>query len=121
MALRAVRRSRRLEEGVASAAPGGAEDASGVPETAPNTSVAETRGSTMSQQQFDMSQHAWLMAPLRDLSDNWDVDLAGDLNEYLDTLAELEFTFDGGQTTLNFAEGSLLCDTYCICASFYPS
>ena len=55
---------------------------------------------------FDMSQHAWLLAPLRDLSDNWEVDLAGDLNEYLDTLAELEFTFDGGDTTLNFAEGT---------------
>ena len=57
---------------------------------------------------FDMSQHAWLLAPLRELSDNWEVDLAGDLNEYLDTLADLEFTFDGGDTKLNFAEAALL-------------
>ena len=73
--------------------------------------VATPRGAMASQSEslnapFDMSQHAWLLAPLRDLSDNWDVDLAGDLNEYLDTLAELEFTFDGGDTTLNFAEGA---------------
>lgn len=54
---------------------------------------------------FDMSQHAWLLAPLRDLSVNWEVDLAGDLSEYLEVLGELEFTFDDGNTTLNFAEG----------------
>jgi len=52
------------------------------------------------------SRFAHLLEPLRDLSQNWSVDLAGELSDYLAQLEEISFTFDGGATSLNFAEGA---------------
>lgn len=39
---------------------------------------------------------------------NWNVDIAGELGDYLGDLEEITFTFDGGSTNLNFAEAALL-------------
>ena len=48
------------------------------------------------------------LEPLRDLAQNWNIDVAKDLEEYLQELEGLAVTFDGGKTTLNFAEAALL-------------
>ena len=53
---------------------------------------------------------AHLLQPIRELSANWDVDIAADLGDYLSALERIEFTFDGGHTSLNFAEGARLSD-----------
>jgi condensin-2 complex subunit H2 len=44
----------------------------------------------------------------RDLALNWNVDIANDLEQYLNELELIEISFDGGATTLNFAEAALL-------------
>ncbi|XP_041366568.1 condensin-2 complex subunit H2-like [Gigantopelta aegis] len=51
---------------------------------------------------------AHLLQPIRDLSKNWDIDIASYLDEYLDELESVAITFDGGATTMNFAEAALL-------------
>ena len=43
-----------------------------------------------------------------DLAQNWNIDVAHDLEEYLDELADVEISFDGGKTSLNFAQAALL-------------
>ncbi|XP_061839542.1 condensin-2 complex subunit H2 [Nerophis lumbriciformis] len=53
------------------------------------------------------SRYAHLMKPIRELTDNWDVDVASELNDYLEELDEMCITFDG-KTRLNFAEAALL-------------
>eukprot|EP00873_Tetraselmis_striata_P038572 jgi/Tetstr1/458836/TSEL_045219.t1 len=50
---------------------------------------------------------AHLLQPIRSLSDNWDIDIATELEDYLDDLEELTFTFEDGPS-LNFAEAALL-------------
>ncbi|XP_053718520.1 condensin-2 complex subunit H2 isoform X1 [Synchiropus splendidus] len=54
------------------------------------------------------SRFAHLLQPIRDLTKNWDIDVASELNDYLEELDEMCITFDGGQTRLNFAEAALL-------------
>ncbi|RVE56836.1 hypothetical protein OJAV_G00225100 [Oryzias javanicus] len=54
------------------------------------------------------SRFAHLLQPIRELTKNWDVDVASQLNDYLDELEEMCITFDGGKTRLNFAEAALL-------------
>ncbi|XP_004084079.1 condensin-2 complex subunit H2 [Oryzias latipes] len=54
------------------------------------------------------SRFAHLLQPIRELTKNWDVDVASQLNDYLDELDEMCITFDGGKTRLNFAEAALL-------------
>ncbi|KAI1888024.1 hypothetical protein AGOR_G00180780 [Albula goreensis] len=49
-----------------------------------------------------------LMQPIRDLTKNWEVDVASQLGEYLDELDQICISFDGGKTTMNFAEAALL-------------
>jgi hypothetical protein len=44
----------------------------------------------------------------RDLAVNWNVDIANELEQYLNELEMIEISFDGGETTLNFAEAALL-------------
>lgn len=44
----------------------------------------------------------------RDLAQNWNIDVAKDLEEYLDELDQIEISFDGGKTTMNFAEAALV-------------
>lgn len=57
--------------------------------------------------QSDESKFAHLLQPIRDLAANWDIDVASELEDYLDTLENLTFAFDGGPT-LNFAEAALV-------------
>ncbi|CAF95061.1 unnamed protein product, partial [Tetraodon nigroviridis] len=54
------------------------------------------------------SRFAHLLQPIRELTKNWDVDVAAELNDYLEELDEMCITFDGGKTRLNFAEAALL-------------
>ena len=54
------------------------------------------------------SRFAYLLQPIRDLSTNWNIDIAQELEEYLSELETLTISFDEGQTTLNFAEAALL-------------
>jgi condensin-2 complex subunit H2 len=39
------------------------------------------------------------------LAENWNIDIAKDLEEYLSELEEITFQFDGINKTLNFVEG----------------
>ncbi|KAM9328426.1 condensin-2 complex subunit H2 [Pholidichthys leucotaenia] len=54
------------------------------------------------------SRFAYLLQPIRDLTKNWEVDVASQLNDYLEELDEMCITFEGGKTSLNFAEAALL-------------
>lgn len=44
----------------------------------------------------------------RDLAQNWNIDVAKDLEEYLEELEQISISFDGGRTTFNFAEAALV-------------
>lgn len=44
----------------------------------------------------------------RDLTQNWNIDIANELEEYLESLDKIQFTFDNGNKILNFAEAALL-------------
>ncbi|GMH93703.1 hypothetical protein TrST_g6089 [Triparma strigata] len=48
------------------------------------------------------------LKPIRDLSRNWDIDIASCLEDYLDDLSTIKITLDGGSSSLNFAEAALL-------------
>ncbi|KAK2859253.1 hypothetical protein Q5P01_003873 [Channa striata] len=54
------------------------------------------------------SRFAHLLQPIRELAKNWEIDVASELNDYLEELDEMCITFDGGKTRLNFAEAALL-------------
>ncbi|XP_076016145.1 condensin-2 complex subunit H2 isoform X2 [Genypterus blacodes] len=54
------------------------------------------------------SKYAHLLQPIRELTKNWDIDVASELNDYLEELDEMCISFDGGETNLNFAEAALL-------------
>ena len=49
-----------------------------------------------------------LLAPIRDLAENWNIDLASQLEEYLEEVEQLEITFDNGKTRIDFVEAALL-------------
>jgi len=49
-----------------------------------------------------------LIQPIRDLSLNWDIDIAEELGDYLEELDHLQITLDTGHSNLNFAEAALL-------------
>ncbi|XP_041444340.1 condensin-2 complex subunit H2 [Xenopus laevis] len=49
-----------------------------------------------------------LLQPVRDLTKNWEVDVAAQLGEYLEELDQIYISFDDGKTTMNFAEAALL-------------
>ena len=49
-----------------------------------------------------------LLAPLKDLASNWELDIDDLLNNYSKELEKARFTADGGQANLNFAEAALL-------------
>nr|XP_057921773.1 condensin-2 complex subunit H2 [Doryrhamphus excisus] len=53
------------------------------------------------------SRFTHLLKPIRKLTENWDIDLTSELNDYLEELDEMCITFDG-KTRLNFAEAALL-------------
>ncbi|XP_023254320.1 condensin-2 complex subunit H2-like [Seriola lalandi dorsalis] len=54
------------------------------------------------------SRYAHLLQPIRELTKNWEIDVASELNDYLEELDEMCITFDGGEIRLNFAEAALL-------------
>lgn len=61
------------------------------------------------------SRFAHLLKPIRELTKNWEIDVASELNDYLEELDEMCITFDGGKTRLNFAEAALVIQgTTCI-------
>ncbi|XP_028810843.1 condensin-2 complex subunit H2 isoform X2 [Denticeps clupeoides] len=61
------------------------------------------------------TRFAHLLQPIRDLTQNWDIDLASQLAGYLEELDQMCISFDGGKTMLNFAEAALLIQgTTCI-------
>jgi hypothetical protein len=57
---------------------------------------------------MEAARFSKFLQPLKDLATNWNIDVAKDLEEYLDELEGLKVSFDGGKSTLNFAEASLL-------------
>ncbi|KAM9071996.1 condensin-2 complex subunit H2 isoform 2-T2 [Megaptera novaeangliae] len=54
------------------------------------------------------ARFAHLLQPIRDLTKNWEVDVAAQLGEYLEELDQICISFDEGKTTMNFAEAALL-------------
>lgn len=52
-----------------------------------------------------MEKFTSLLNPIRDLAKNWSIDIASELEDYLNDLESIKITFDGGITSLNFAEG----------------
>ncbi|XP_069580259.1 condensin-2 complex subunit H2-like, partial [Brachyistius frenatus] len=61
------------------------------------------------------NRFAHLLQPIRELTKNWEIDVASELNDYLEELDEVCITFDGGKTSVNFAEAALLIQgTACI-------
>ncbi|GIL65395.1 hypothetical protein Vafri_19150 [Volvox africanus] len=55
------------------------------------------------------NRFAHLLKPIRDLQDNFNVDLAHELEEYLELLENAQFAFEGARhVTVDFAEAALL-------------
>lgn len=54
------------------------------------------------------SKYNHLLQPIRDLTKNWDIDVAAQLEEYLAEIERIKISFDGGKTSMNFAEAALL-------------
>ncbi|KQK85361.1 hypothetical protein AAES_40738 [Amazona aestiva] len=54
------------------------------------------------------SRFVHLLQPIRDLTKNWEVDVAAQLSEYLEELEHVCISFDNGKTTMNFTEAALL-------------
>ncbi|XP_061324531.1 condensin-2 complex subunit H2 [Pezoporus flaviventris] len=54
------------------------------------------------------SRFVHLLQPIRDLTKNWEVDVAAQLSEYLEELENVCISFDNGRTTMNFMEAALL-------------
>lgn len=48
-----------------------------------------------------------LLQPIRDLEKNWDIDIAGELTDYLEELSHITFEVDG-ICNLDFAEAALV-------------
>ncbi|KAM6896300.1 condensin-2 complex subunit H2 [Lycodopsis pacificus] len=57
---------------------------------------------------FTESRFPHLLQPIRELTKNWEIDVASELNDYLEELDDMCITFDGGKIRLNFAEAALL-------------
>jgi condensin-2 complex subunit H2 len=49
-----------------------------------------------------------LYQPCSDMAINWQIDVANELEDYMEELENISISFDGGQTSLNFAEAALL-------------
>jgi len=49
-----------------------------------------------------------LLKPLKDLAENWNIDIAAELLEYLEELDSIVINFEHGEMGLNFAEAALL-------------
>eukprot|EP01147_Barroeca_monosierra_P000181 gene181-3570_t len=55
-----------------------------------------------------MSRYGHLLQPIRDLAENWNVDVARELETYMSEIEKLSFSFEGATGTFNFAEAALL-------------
>ena len=53
-------------------------------------------------------RYASLLQPIRDLAANWSVNIANELEDYLEVLEGVQFSFSDGGPSLNFAEGERL-------------
>mmetsp|Transcript_33513 Transcript_33513/g.41110 ORF Transcript_33513/g.41110 Transcript_33513/m.41110 type:complete len:502 (+) Transcript_33513:217-1722(+) len=63
----------------------------------------------MTEEVSETSKYASLLKPIKELASNWNIDIAGELVEYLDVLENIEICFDEtGESKLNFAEAALL-------------
>ena len=62
----------------------------------------------LSTQGSDNQRFQQLLAPIRDLAENWNIDLASQLEEYLEEVGQIEITFDNGRTRIDFVEAALL-------------
>jgi condensin-2 complex subunit H2 len=62
----------------------------------------------MDDHEDDNNRFAHLLQPIRDLSINWNIDIASELEEYLSELESITISFDDGKS-LNFAEGCPCC------------
>lgn len=58
-------------------------------------------------QEGQNSRFESLLRPIRDLSENWSIDIAQELEDYLEELGDIQISFAGGET-VNFAEAALL-------------
>ncbi|KAI8476661.1 MAG: hypothetical protein J3K34DRAFT_516252 [Monoraphidium minutum] len=54
------------------------------------------------------NRFAYLLQPIRDLASNWDIDIAAELEEYLEELEGITFAIEDCGPSLNFAEAALL-------------
>ncbi|NXX40123.1 CNDH2 protein, partial [Tricholaema leucomelas] len=54
------------------------------------------------------SRFLHLLQPIRDLTKNWEVDVAAQLEEYLEELDQICISFDNGRTVMNFVEAALV-------------
>jgi len=61
-----------------------------------------------SQSDVDDQRFAELLKPIKDLTSNWEVPLADLLSTYIDDLQHVTITFDGGETSVNFAQAALV-------------
>lgn len=55
----------------------------------------------------EASRFSNLLQPIRDLAENWNIDIARELEEYIEILSEATFSAEPGGPKLNFAEGLL--------------
>ncbi|KAA6428176.1 MAG: condensin-2 complex subunit H2 [Trebouxia sp. A1-2] len=58
-------------------------------------------------EKLEDNKFAHLLQPIRDLAANWDINIANELEDYMDVLESVTFSFEGGPN-LNFAEAALL-------------
>lgn len=49
-----------------------------------------------------------LIPPIRDLAQNWSIDLASQLEDYLEEIEHIPISFNNGKTTINFVEAAFL-------------
>ncbi|XP_050776183.1 condensin-2 complex subunit H2 isoform X2 [Gopherus flavomarginatus] len=89
----------RAEQQLLPPSPGRRQQLAGLKEPLPKGSV------TMEEVE---SRFLHLLQPIRDLTKNWEVDVAAQLGEYLEELDQICISFDGGKTTMNFIEAALL-------------
>ena len=61
----------------------------------------------MSSQDYD-SKYRALIEPIRDLAQNWNIDISSSLEEYLRELEDIRIHIEGDEYKLNFAEAALL-------------
>jgi len=64
--------------------------------------------SQSTQEEVGDARFAELLKPIKDLTQNWQVPLADILSNYIEDLQHMEVTFDGGQTSVNFAQAALV-------------